>query len=97
MVRAASRRGCTIPASDHAGPHHDKATKSESIRDGTPAAERFEILKRDLEIAYLRGEFDATRDQRSQCWKKNWRSSRRPTSAAVLPPERSIRDIGKQT
>jgi response regulator RpfG family c-di-GMP phosphodiesterase len=38
----------------------DKATKLESIRDGiVTLRERFEILKRDLEIAHLRGEFDA--------------------------------------
>jgi HD-GYP domain-containing protein (c-di-GMP phosphodiesterase class II) len=44
----------------------DKATKLESIRDGIATLrERYEILKRDLEIARLRGEFDAAeRDQR---------------------------------
>ena len=80
----------------------DKATKLESIRDGIATLrERFEILKRDLEIAHLRGEFDAaTRDQRLAVLDEELTFlDTANIGGEFLPPEKQqrIRDIGKRT
>ena len=80
----------------------DKATKLESIRDGIATLrERFEILKRDLEIAHLRGEFDAaTRDQRLAVLDEELAFLETANiGGEFLPPEKQqrIREIGKRT
>jgi HD-GYP domain-containing protein (c-di-GMP phosphodiesterase class II) len=80
----------------------DKATKLESIRDGIATLrERFEILKRDAEIAHLRGEFDAAaRDQRLAALDEELAFLEAANiGGEFLPPEKQqrIRDIAKRT
>jgi len=80
----------------------DKATKLESIRDGiVTLRERYEILKRDLEIAHLRGEFDAPeRDRRVTALEEELAFLEATNvGGEFLPPEKQqrIRDIGKRT
>ena len=80
----------------------DKATKLESIRDGiVTLRERYEILKRDLEIAHLRGEFDAAeRDRRVTALEEELAFLEATNvGGEFLPPEKQqrIRDIGKRT
>jgi HD-GYP domain-containing protein (c-di-GMP phosphodiesterase class II) len=80
----------------------DKATKLESIRDGIATLrERFEILKRDAEIAHLRGEFDAAaRDQRLAALDEELAFLEAANiGGEFLPPEKQqrIRDIARQT
>ena len=80
----------------------DKATKLESIRDGIATLrERYEILKRDLEIAHLRGEFDAAERARRVAALEEELAFLEATNVGgeFLPPEKQqrIRDIGKRT
>jgi hypothetical protein len=80
----------------------DKATKLESIRDGIATLrERFEILKRDTEIAHLRGELDAAaRDQRRAALDEELAFLEAANiGGEFLPPEKQqrIRDIASQT
>jgi len=80
----------------------DKATKLESIRDGiVTLRERYEILKRDLEIAHLRGEFDAAERDRRVAALEEELAFLEATNVGgeFLPPEKQqrIRDIGKRS
>jgi HD-GYP domain-containing protein (c-di-GMP phosphodiesterase class II) len=80
----------------------DKATKLESIRDGIATLrERYEILKRDLEIAHLRGEFDAAERERRQAALDEELAFLEAANVGgeFLPPEKQqrIRDLGKRT
>ncbi|MGH8673751.1 MAG: GAF and HD-GYP domain-containing protein, partial [Burkholderiales bacterium] len=80
----------------------DKATKLESIRDGiSTLRERCETLKRDVEIAHLRGEFDAAeKDRRTASLEEELAFLEAANiGGEFLPPEKQqrIRDIGKRT